>query len=272
MATPVPTPTYAFSDDPVRGATHHREILDILAATLDRFTTWRLAPYVARTSRCLEVAAGAGSIATWLASRAGEVTATDVDTTLVATLAQHHPNLIVRQHRIDVDPVETDHYDLIHARLLLAHLPQRRELLGKLAAALAPGGVLVIDEVQPSWEWCVLDAPDPPEAQRLFTAYHRALMTALTAAGTDPTWGRQVHRAMRAHGLADIEVELWAKSWYGGEPGCMLPHLSTSQLGRRLIDAGMSEADLEAFRTLLTDPTLMMHGNLAVSTMGRRPR
>jgi SAM-dependent methyltransferase len=263
---------YAFADDPARGATHHGSLVEILSSMLDRFTIWRLRPYVAKTSRCLEVAAGAGSVAAWLARHAGEVTATDTDVQHVAPLAATHPNLTVTPHDIETDPLEAGRYDLIHTRLLLAHLPRRRELVGKLAAALAPGGVLVIDEFQAAWDWCLMDAPDLLVAGRLFAVYQQALTSVLAASGNDIAWGRNAHRAMREHDLVDIDVEFWAKSWYGGQPGCQLPYLAAAQLRPKLIDAGMSAADIDAFRTLLEDPTLMIHANLAVSTCGRRPR
>jgi SAM-dependent methyltransferase len=238
---------------------------------LDPFTTWRLAQYVTPTSRCLEVAAGAGSIAGWLAEHAGEVTATDTDPTHVARLAEKYPNLTVLRHDLVSDPLEEGRWDVIHVRLLLAHLPSRHEMVGKLAAALASGGVLVVDEFQPSWDWCVLDAPDLAQARRLFGTYHQALMAVLAASGNDTKFGRNAHRTMREHGLVDIDVQLWAKSWYGGQAGCQLPYFASAQLTPKLVAAGMTREDIDAFRQLLQDPRLMIHSNLAVSTVSHRP-
>jgi SAM-dependent methyltransferase len=265
-------PEYVFADDADRGATHHGALVAVLAQMLDPFSTWRLSRHVTAASRCLEVAAGAGSVAGWLAERSGEVTATDTDPTHVAALAAAYPNLTVRRHNLVTDPLEEGRWDVIHVRLLLAHLPNRHELVGKLAAALAPGGVLVIDEFQPSWDWCVLDAPDRLQARRLFAAYHEALLAVLAAAGNDTTFGRNAHLTMREHGLVDIDVELWAKSWSGGQAGCQLPYLAAAQLEPKLVAAGLPAVELAAFRRLLQDPRLLIHSNLAVSTVGRRPR
>lgn len=270
-AAPQPASTYAFADDETAGATHHGSLVDVLAAILDPFTARRLAPHVA-DARCLEVAAGAGTIAAWMAERAAQVTATDTDIRHVATLAAQYPNLTARVHNLDTDPLEGGSYDLIHVRLLLAHLPRRHKLVGKLAAALAPGGVLVIDEFQASWDSCVLDAPDMAQAQRLFGAYHQALTSVLTNAGNDTTFGRNAHRAMRAHGLTDVDVEFWARSWHGGQAGCRLPYLAADQLRPKLLAAGMPEPDIDAFRELLCDPAVMIHGNFAVSTIGHKTR
>jgi len=263
--------TYAFADDEAAGATHHGSLVDVLAAILDPFTARRLAPYVT-DARCLELAAGAGTIAVWMAERAAEVTATDTDIRHVATLAAQYPNLTARVHDLDTDPLDEGRYDLIHVRLLLAHLPRRHELVGKLATALALGGVLVIDEFQASWDSCVLDAPDMAQAQRLFGAYHQALTSVLAKAGNDTTFGRNAHRVMRAHGLVDVDVEFSARSWHGGQAGCRLPYLATEQLRPKLLAAGMPAGDIDAFRELLCDPELMIHGNFAVSTIGRKTR
>jgi len=262
-ATTIPRSGYVFADDPARGAVHHATLVQILAQVLDPFTAWRLAPHIGPDSRCLEVAAGAGSIAGWMADRAGHVVATDTDITHLSP----HPNLTPLRHNLVTDPVEGA-FDVIHARLVLAHLPQRHELLGKLAAALNPRGVLVVEEFQPGWDWCLLDAPDIDEAQRLLAGYQQALTAVLQQAGADTGWGRNVHRSMRAHDLVDIDVQLWARSWYGGQPGCLLPATAAAQLRPKLVAAGMSQADIDALRGLLMEPALMMHASLAVSTIG----
>src|SRR5258708_15435047 len=67
--------------------------------------------------RCLEVGAGRGSIARWLADRVGDlgaVMAIDLDTTL---LEQHpHPNLEVRRLDILSDPLPGEAFHLVPAR------------------------------------------------------------------------------------------------------------------------------------------------------------
>src|SRR5699024_8719214 len=71
-------------------------------------------------SRCLEVGAGGGSIARWMAQSAGaegEVAAVDLDTDHLAST----PGVQVHQHDItDGIPVDGE-FDLIHARLVMLH-------------------------------------------------------------------------------------------------------------------------------------------------------
>lgn len=268
--TPQTPPRYVFADDRTRGAGQHGALVGDLAAMLDPFTTRRLdqAP-IPSAARCLEVGAGAGSIAGWLADRvdgAGEVVATDIDPSHVRS----HRRVRTVLHNIATDPLEPlGRFDLIHARLVLGHLANRHDVLAKLAGALNPGGVLAVEEFTASWDRCVMQAPDP-DAHRLFGEYHAALLTVLRASGVDVGWGQRLHGAMCQAGLTDVDTELWARAWHGGEPGCELPYHASGQLWPRLVEAGMSEPDLDRLRELLRDPRLVIYGNLAVSTIGRR--
>src|SRR5262245_56176755 len=97
--------------------------------------------------RCLEVGAGGGSIARWLSDSVaanGRVVATDIDTRFLETIDR--PNLQVLRHDITRDPLPEAAFDLAHTRMLLIHLPERDEVLGRLIAALKPGGWLVCEE------------------------------------------------------------------------------------------------------------------------------
>ena len=82
--------------------------------------------------RCLEIGAGRGSMAVWLAQQVGEkghVVATDNDVTYLERL--NLPNLEVRRHNILEDPIETlslgsFKYGLAALSLVLARGPPRR--------------------------------------------------------------------------------------------------------------------------------------------------
>src|ERR1700744_6562924 len=96
---------------------------------------------------CWEIGAGGGSIARWLAERVwptGTVLATDIDPRFIPPSQLSH--LEVAHHDITTDAIPLARYDLIHARLVLSHLPKRRDVLGRLVQALRPGGWLVIED------------------------------------------------------------------------------------------------------------------------------
>src|SRR5882762_7784907 len=97
--------------------------------------------------RCLEVAAGGGSIARWLAARVGKggsVVATDIDVRHLQDLSL--PNLEIVQHNILDDALPEPAFDLVHTRLLLVHLPRREDALDRMISALRPGGWLLAEE------------------------------------------------------------------------------------------------------------------------------
>ena len=75
--------------------------------------------------------------------------ATDVDTDRLG-YAGALDNVIVARHDVTscVPPVldEEQPYDLIHARLVLLHLPEREQILRALVTHLAPGGWLLLEE------------------------------------------------------------------------------------------------------------------------------
>ncbi len=48
-------------------------------------------------------------------------------------------NVIVRQHDIESDSLPIGHFDIVHARAVLQHVPSREEVVGKLIEALKPG-------------------------------------------------------------------------------------------------------------------------------------
>jgi len=90
---------------------------------------------------CLEVGAGSGTVAAWLGERVGPtgyVLATDINPRFAEEL--RGPNIEVRRHDVTVDSLPEATFDLIHARLVLIHLPTRDAVLHKLISATKRGG------------------------------------------------------------------------------------------------------------------------------------
>jgi ubiquinone/menaquinone biosynthesis C-methylase UbiE len=127
------------------------ERLTALEAVLDAGTVRHLeALGVGAGWGCLEVGAGAGSIARWLCERVGRgghVLATDLDTRFVEAALLHQHNGTVLQHDLLRDRLPEASFELVHARLLLAWLTEPSHGLTKLVAALKPGGLLLAEEL-----------------------------------------------------------------------------------------------------------------------------
>jgi protein-L-isoaspartate O-methyltransferase len=262
-----PGTPYAYNNDEPTAS----ELLHALGATLDEFTTGRLLEAgVVPGARCLEVGAGAGTIAVWMADQAGP-TGTVIATDLKPQHVPAHEHLTVLQHNVVTDPLPEGPFDVIHARAVLQHLPQRRAVIAKLAGALAPGGALVVEELEAGWSRAVLASPDP-DADRIFGEYERALVKVLTASGNDQTWNRKKHGVMIDLGLEEVDTQGWQGSFAGGTGVCLLAYSGSQELNDRLVDAGMKQEDLDALRRLALDPRLTLRGIFMLSTIGRKPR
>ncbi|GGN11885.1 SAM-dependent methyltransferase [Actinoplanes campanulatus] len=254
---------YSFdNDDPAAELRH-----DLLAEILDPFTFDRLGALGDLTGlRCLEAGAGGGSVARWLAERGGRVLATDLN-------PRHVPDnqgYAVRRHDLTSEPVPEPPWDLIHARLVLAHLHDQNRILVRLADALAPGGILVVEDWLSAYPDVVLAAPDAAAAE-LVERYHRILVNQLLPAnGADPAWAGRAHAAMLAAGFGEVTTEIRAGSWAGGTAGARLIAVNVAQVGDGLRAAGMTEAELERLCRLADDPTLVVRSHFTYSTMGRR--
>ena len=126
------------------------ERLDLLEQIYDPVSRRRRA-LVQPGWRCLEVGAGRGSMAVWLAEQVGatgQVVATDVDTRYLSRLEL--ANLEVVEHNILEDPLDVlgpGSFDLVCSRLMLFHLKGRQEqAIGQMAACLSPGGWLLDED------------------------------------------------------------------------------------------------------------------------------
>lgn len=258
---------YSFDNDDPESVGRH----SYLSAMLDELTFGRLGALGDLTGRrCLEVGAGGGSVARWLAGRTGpdgRVLATDLN-------IRHLPTgdgYSVLQHDLVTEPVPDGPWDVIHARLVLLHIPQRAEILARLAAALAPGGALVIEDWATEFGKLCLSAPDPETAD-LINHYQDLLVNqVLPARGNDPTWAARVHDTMLAEGLVDVDTAIAAESWPGGTPGALLIAVNVAQLRDEFVAAGFTEDHIERLAAAVRNPRLVLRGHFTYSTIGRRP-
>jgi SAM-dependent methyltransferase len=260
------TPAYTFDNDDPAAA----ERLALSSAVLDEVTTSRLSSLGELTGRrCLELGAGNGSIAGWLADQAGpsgHVLATDINTRHIPT---DHGYRVAR-HDLTGDPLPDGPWDLIHARLVLRHVPGRHDILRRLAAALAPGGALVIEEWDPYRAGLVLAAPEA-EAEELFYRFETAVEQLTAARAVDLQWPWQVHGAMASAGLVEVDTVVHARSWAGGSAGARHYAATIRLLRPGILEAGMAGEQLDRLTGYLHDPAMVVRGLLTVSTIGRRP-
>ncbi|MFR9728433.1 class I SAM-dependent methyltransferase [Saccharopolyspora sp. MS10] len=255
---------YVFHDQQVR----EQEQRSCLSAAHDPLTLARLAETgVGPGWRCLEVGAGSGQVARWLADRVaptGSVLATELRPGL-----RPGPGLQVLAHDVVSDPLPAGEFDLVLARLVLRHLPQRHEVLAKLVRALRPGGWLQIDEFDTSYEPLLL-APDE-ESARLYEKFLAAKATVMRSAGVDADWGRRVPLAMRRAGLSGIDPRPHVQLRHRDSADLRLLAHHTEHLRDQLLAAGMTGPELTRVREVMLHPDFRATSSLMYSVHGRKP-
>lgn len=275
-----------------------RARLEGLQAVLDPGTLRALdATGVAPGWRCLEVGAGAGSVAAWLCDRVGpegRVVATDLQTEFLEALGLGA--LEVRRHDVVTDPLEEGAFDLIHTRLVLSHLRGRDAALGRLARALAPGGWLVVEDFAWSRPALVSARPDRRvrRAALLFPGVMRLLLAILGRAGYDPRYGARLPAELTRLGLVDVAAEGRAVVIRGGSPEAALGRLTLARLGALLDETPTGAAagplspsrwlgivpsagrrldrTLDDLSRLFDDPSVFILAPVLVAAAGRRPK
>ena len=244
-----------------------------LEASLDENTKTRLSALgITAGWRCLEVGAGSGSIARWMAERVGahgHVLATDLDTRWIQSngLSQ----LEVHQHDVVADPLAEGEFDLVHARLVLTWLPARDAVVARLVAALRPGGWLVIEDFDSVLDRC-LDPLNDDDDERVFNKVFGAFGQALQRRGVDTTWPRTLPHRLASAGLEEIGAAGHLTIYHGGSPSAQLWTANIEQVGDGLIQAGLITADeRDTSLRLAQDPSFVSNYPLLITAWGKKP-
>ncbi len=247
-----------------------RERIEIQSSFIDSGTIRHLEALGVREGwRCAEIGAGTGSIAVWLARRAGpagRVVATDVDTRFLDGLAQQ--GLEVRCHDSVSGPLEEGTFDLVHARLLLRLLPERERVLHHMVASLRPGGWLLIED----FDLATAGLFHPPSA--LQARVNDALERLLEQSGVEPRYGIKLLGALRAAGLEQVEAEGRLSVVPLGSPGAEVLALKLETFRVRLAQTGLVTED-EVNRAIAEardpGPGTVHYPPLMVAAWGRKP-
>jgi ubiquinone/menaquinone biosynthesis C-methylase UbiE len=249
---------------------------DSLETLYDRRTIGFLeATGVGQGWHCLEVGGGSGSIARWLSDRVGptgRVLVTDIDTRhLDALAALGRPNLELQRHDVGVDPLPESAFDLIHERLVLIHVPARQQALGRLVAALKPGGWLVVEDFDPTFIDRTFATGDPGA-----TDLYRKMLTAqwrlMAERGFEAGWGRNLYRRLRDHGLVEVGLEGHLAVRPGGSPGALLDRANFEQIRAEAARAGLiTDEEVDRVLAFLDDPDSASSSPVMMSAWGRKP-
>jgi trans-aconitate methyltransferase len=188
---------------------------------------------VPRGASCLDAGCGPGETMRLLAQRTGaegRVLGVDADRSIgalaVETLhAGGHRHCAFHAHDLTAaEPVPGAPFDLVYARLLLFHLPERVAVLARLWDAVAPGGHLVVQDYDLRSVSVLPDLASVAE-------YGRVINGAFRAADADPETGARL-------------TQLFAQAGVGAPDGTdVCGRIEPLGRGRHMLDA--------VFRSLL---------------------
>lgn len=224
---------------------------------------------------CLEIGAGDGSVARWMAQKAGpagRVLATDIDPRfIVADSAGVPANMEVRVHDIVKDALPETAFDIIHARLVLVWLPARLAVLDKLVKALKPGGWLLIEDYDAKIIPAEMAAADA-NAGAQFAKVLQALFELMSRRGLSHSYARDLHHRLGERGLTQVESHGAVTAFHGGSPGADLRIANFQQVKKAAIEAGLvSDAEFGDTIALLRDPDFTAFTPTMFSAFGCKP-
>ena len=206
----------------------------------------------------------------WLCKRVGtggQVIATDLD--IQALTAIDSPNMEVRCHDIVNDDLETESYDLVHARYVLLHLKDWENVLKKLTDSLKPGGWLFIED--PDLDEMMCDAATEDIDRSLIDRHFGAVRQMMSNFGMDMKFGSSTLRAFKDNNLESLRSESNAQVVFGGSQLAELFRTSL-EMKDRLMAAGLvTGEDIDEFTKRTNKPTFLFRSMRTVFTLGRKP-
>jgi SAM-dependent methyltransferase len=218
-----------------------------------------------RDWRCLEIGAGAGSVARWIAGRCpdGAVVAVDIDTRYLGDTGR--ANLEWRTGDIRTMDFAPGSFDLVHSRLTFCHLPEREELVAQAVRWLKPGGWLALGDAM-----CM---PAAGSVHAPIRRFFGALETGWAAQGSDMTgWARTIPAQLARAGLRDVGVLTRANCLGERGPYGALAAANIRQEGAYLVRAGLlAQDDVDAVTALCADPGFTDLRSITVYAWGRKP-
>jgi len=223
---------------------------------------------VAAGWRCLEVGGGGGSIAGWLSEQvgaSGKVVVTDIDTRFLG--AFESDNLEIVRHDITQDPMPEGAFDLVHARMILIHLPERDEVLRRLVGVLRPGGWLVCEE----FDSVSAPADGVVSPGEVVLKTHGAMQRLSTDNRVERRFGRLLFGRFRALGLAELGADAWLSMVQARSPMAMLLRASYELRRDAMIGAGYVTAnEFEGDVARMDADDFMMPSPIMWTVWGRR--
>ncbi|MFJ5258951.1 methyltransferase domain-containing protein [Streptomyces sp. NPDC088387] len=219
--------------------------------------------------RCWEVGAGGTSVVSWLARKVGptgKVLATDIDVSWTGSAAR--PPVEVRRHDVGKDRTPGEGFDLVHARLVLVHVPDRERALHSMISALRPGGRLLVEDADPGLQPLACPDEHGPE-QQLANRMRQAVRHLLADRGADLAYGRTLPRLLREAGLHHVQAD--GSFPLASPAGSVLESATIRQVRDQLVKADLvTDEDIDRHLANVASGTLDVATAPMISAWGRK--
>jgi SAM-dependent methyltransferase len=200
---------------------------------------WLLSAGPLADRRCLEVGAGAGSIAAWMGSEAGPAGRVMAVDTNVRFLSELDARIEVVEGDLTSAPVPVEYFDLVHARYVLIHNANARAVLNAMLRALKPGGVLVLEEPDFS---AALALVGPVRLKQAFENIRLAIKAMFANRGMNYAFGRGLPELLRETMGTVVDVEYDCPVQQGASKLAEMMRLSTLALEDKYVATGCATA------------------------------
>jgi SAM-dependent methyltransferase len=214
---------------------------------------------------CLEVGAGSGTVSAWMAQQVkpdGHVLSTDID---LRFHAEPTEGMEVRALNVLDDDLPTEAFDLVHARAVFMHLPDRDRVLDRLIATLRPGGWVVLEES----DWRAFEAQPLPEPLASVAAVMNAGLRNRTH--WDPNCGSNLLRMFADRGLVELDLTGETMILHGGTVSTDWWTLGIDHGSARMVDSGvLTQEQVDGALAQLRSPEFVMMSQQLLSVCGRK--
>lgn len=236
----------------IRGGIEGRERLRILSRVLQPTTLDLLRRAGARPGlSCLEVGCGGGDVACDLArlvAPGGRVLGTDIDRPQLAIARAEVQGLanVAFEYSDITREIPEGPFDFIHARFVLTHIPNPAEALARMRSVLAPGGVVVIEDIDFRGHF---SHPECPALWRYVALYTEMVRRR----GGDANIGARLPALFAQAGFAETRMHVVHPAGHEGEVKLMSP-ITMQNIAPALLRAGLAtEAEIGAIVQELYD-------------------
>ncbi len=165
--------------------------------------------------------------------------------------------------------LDSDSFDLVHERLVMVNVPERRGLLAQMLRLTAPGGTIALEDIDNvSW----LCEPEHDSWNALISAFHGAFR----GAGGDPFIGRRLPSLLREAGVVQIRAHLQAELPQPGQYRrthliSLVDSIREKIIAQGLVDEQELESHRKALLEHLADPNTLVIEKLLMQCWGRKP-